>query len=594
MFEGLLNKSIEELTEEEIEILAQIYAEAYGKLSGTENEQESAEIVICFTENLFELTEETDGIAEHYYVKSKNELIRAIEEKIDKEQELAIYSLENLWGTRIQLNWLWYESDWSEFTTDIPELKDFQENSELMSVVLVKTDLGIQTILYASPYAGNRENYADKGYKVIYEKELYDLPLVERCIRTGYVMTMEEEKQIEKEVKEYFSKDENKLAMDMALTFGIDNITQSTKVNYTEAEMEEFRKMYYLYWKTNDAEAIRYGFCSNFILTSPLEYGGLVDHLTGYREDGSHMREYLNVAIEQNKFSYTAGGITGGLLSYKAGASIMKKIPGVGKVFTKAGEKLSKLPIIGKLGAESLTDILADTTLDTAIDTIPCMVEMALEGESGGEIVKEGIKQTVSNIGTNVACEAVFKIGKGVAKGIKKGGQEVVEEGAEAAIKGGSVPKTGVGNTDISIENFTAKDVPTVKNGEFNEFFNSLSVDELDALWSKPEIRDVIEARLRSPGGLHEWHLVSRTPQFKYWDISAEQIKDLRTLTSEVEFVNPSGVHGGRGSTAAHNELLKIIDTSNDYDTFVRRLNNWANYRLKGGVEALPEGLQIK
>lgn len=28
------------------------------------------------------------------------------------------------------------------------------------------------------------------------------------------------------------------------------------------------------------------------------------------------------------------------------------------------------------------------------------------------------------------------------------------------------------------------------------------SVDEPDALWSKPEIRDVIEARLRSPGGL--------------------------------------------------------------------------------------------
>ncbi len=76
--------------------------------------------------------------------------------------------------------------------------------------------------------------------------------------------------------------------------------------------------------------------------------------------------------------------------------------------------------------------------------------------------------------------------------------------------------------------------------------------------------------------------------------ISAEQIKDLRTLTSEVEFVNPSGTHGGRVSTTAHNELLKIIDTSNDYDTFVRRLNNWANYRLKGGVEALPEGLQSK
>lgn len=68
----------------------------------------------------------------------------------------------------------------------------------------------------------------------------------------------------------------------------------------------------------------------------------------------------------------------------------------------------------------------------------------------------------------------------------------------------------------------------------------------------------------------------------------------MRTLISEVEFVNPRGVHGGRGSTAAHNELLRIIDTSSDYDTFVRRLNNRANYRLKGGVGALPKGLQIK
>ena len=54
-----------------------------------------------------------------------------------------------------------------------------------------------------------------------------------------------------------------------------------------------------------------------------------------------------------------------------------------------------------------------------------------------------------------------------------------------------------------------------------------MTVDELDILWSNKEIRNVIEARLRSPGGFHEWHLVSRTPQFKYWGVSAEQIRDL-------------------------------------------------------------------
>ncbi|KYC76529.1 ribonuclease YeeF family protein [Bacillus licheniformis] len=136
--------------------------------------------------------------------------------------------------------------------------------------------------------------------------------------------------------------------------------------------------------------------------------------------------------------------------------------------------------------------------------------------------------------------------------------------------------------------------VPTVKSGEFNKWFNSLSTKQLDELWSDKKIRRAIERQLRAPGGMHEWHLVSRAPTFKHWGVTAEQIRELRTAINEVEFVNPTGKHGGLGSTAAHNELIKIIDSSKDYNMFVRRLNNWANYRLKGGVEALPEGLRIK
>ncbi len=89
-----------------------------------------------------------------------------------------------------------------------------------------------------------------------------------------------------------------------------------------------------------------------------------------------------------------------------------------------------------------------------------------------------------------------------------------------------------------------------------------------------------------------EWLLVSRTPTFKRWGVTAEQIKELRSPISEVRFVNPRGQHGKRGSTTAHNELIEIIDTSPDFDTFKRRLQNWANYRLEGGAEALPEGLR--
>ncbi|MEH7204463.1 ribonuclease YeeF family protein [Bacillus safensis] len=151
----------------------------------------------------------------------------------------------------------------------------------------------------------------------------------------------------------------------------------------------------------------------------------------------------------------------------------------------------------------------------------------------------------------------------------------------------------GIDNAN-DITKLTVDDIPTAKSGNFNKFFNSLTSKELDELWKDKRIRKKIERQLREPGGLHEWHLVSRAPQFKHWNISAEEIKDLRTAISDVKFVNPNGVHGGLGSTKAHNELLAIIDTSSDYDTFVRRLNNWANYRLEGGVSSLPKGLKLK
>jgi hypothetical protein len=66
----------------------------------------------------------------------------------------------------------------------------------------------------------------------------------------------------------------------------------------------------------------------------------------------------------------------------------------------------------------------------------------------------------------------------------------------------------------------------------------------------------------------------------------------MRTIIKDVKFINPIGRHGGKGSTAAHNEILDIIDTSSNYEVFKRRLQNWASYRLDGGTDALPIGLK--
>ena len=120
---------------------------------------------------------------------------------------------------------------------------------------------------------------------------------------------------------------------------------------------------------------------------------------------------------------------------------------------------------------------------------------------------------------TNLGFLFLCKITKsGQAKQTKA--RDKGESGSKVDTVSEGGKKTGTIN--IPISKFTAKDVPSVRNGEFNKFFNSLSVDELDTLWKNKEIREVIEARLRSPGGLHEWHLVARATQFKYWGVSAE------------------------------------------------------------------------
>lgn len=134
--------------------------------------------------------------------------------------------------------------------------------------------------------------------------------------------------------------------------------------------------------------------------------------------------------------------------------------------------------------------------------------------------------------------------------------------------------------------------VPSIKNGEFESWFDSLTNDEFDKVWANQDLRDAIKDRLRAPGGFHEWLLVSRANIFKKWGVSAKDIRELRTPTSQVKFVKPKGRHGGKGSTAAHNQLLDIIDSSPSYFAYQLELNVWADKRLDGGRNSLPPGLQ--
>ncbi|QRR17565.1 hypothetical protein GJG85_22410 [Burkholderia sp. MS389] len=131
--------------------------------------------------------------------------------------------------------------------------------------------------------------------------------------------------------------------------------------------------------------------------------------------------------------------------------------------------------------------------------------------------------------------------------------------------------------------------IPGIREG-FAEWFNKLTPDEFDTYWK--DYRGTIEDRLRWPGKMHEWLPVSRAPTFKRWGLTAEDIWGNRTPTKSTGGINPDWMHGKKGSGTAHGEIIDIVDSSMDYATYLRRLQNWGNYRLTNGVDDLPVGLR--
>ena len=167
--------------------------------------------------------------------------------------------------------------------------------------------------------------------------------------------------------------------------------------------------------------------------------------------------------------------------------------------------------------------------------------------------------------------------------------KKVMEEAKERQIK--KAVSSGSGKT-VKI---SPKDVPSVRNGEFNRWFNDLDGETLNEIWTNPKlkkVKDKIKDRIRHPGGYHEWLVCEKAPVFKKWGISMEEIKELRTLTDDVNFLNPDGAHHcSSGGKIAHNEIFELVDKAKDYNDFKRSLAMWADRKLKGGRNMLPKNL---
>jgi hypothetical protein len=142
--------------------------------------------------------------------------------------------------------------------------------------------------------------------------------------------------------------------------------------------------------------------------------------------------------------------------------------------------------------------------------------------------------------------------------------------------------------------------VPARIGGEFHRWFDGLTSSQFDELWAIPEIQKTIRERLLFKGAHHEWLVRSRANVFKAWGLGVGDIANTRQLTNRVNFSNNplggrAGGHVGFPSQSKiwHDELIRIVDSSNDFAEFRRRLNAFADVRLDGGRRALPKQLRL-
>jgi hypothetical protein len=146
----------------------------------------------------------------------------------------------------------------------------------------------------------------------------------------------------------------------------------------------------------------------------------------------------------------------------------------------------------------------------------------------------------------------------------------------------------------------TVKDIPTFKSGQFNEWFDSRTSDEIAALYEQPSLRAKIESGLRGAGGNHEMLMVAEAPKWSQWGATAKMVQE--DFAIPISDLNEGGLANGwthatglEGSTATgsktvHNQLQKIIQNSDSLSDFKVNIRPWAEKWINGGYEALPPG----
>lgn len=351
---------------------------------------------------------------------------------------------------------------------------------------------------------------------------------------------------------------------------------------------------------------------------------GMADSLLNQAIDGKF-------SLGQTLFDGLIGMATAGLL-HGAGKVISKVSPyvteSIGKVFSKlSGEARSALEKVSgkvddilnafrKTGRELFEKAAnkANNVVNSIKESAEELVDRAANkfNEVTTNInskIHEGLQSAASkaddalNTVNDLLGRAEYNINKslGMQKAYVGIGDEYVSPPKTNFFENQISKMDGKGNANEVITSdilkMKPKDVPSIRNGEFNKWFNELSEEDLNEIFTNPKlqkVKDTVKDRIRHPGGLHEWLMCEKAPKIKSWGITMEKIKELRTATKDTNFLNPAGTHHcSAGGKKAHKELAKLIDESNSFEEFRVKLSKWADKKVEGGRDALPEGLRV-
>ncbi len=146
-----------------------------------------------------------------------------------------------------------------------------------------------------------------------------------------------------------------------------------------------------------------------------------------------------------------------------------------------------------------------------------------------------------------------------------------------------------------------AAGIPTFKSG-FDQWFDRLTPDQVERLYSDNILRDKIETQLRGGGGEHEFLMVAEAPKWKEWGINMAEYRQMTVAISDlnkpgglaVGWKHSTGLPGSKSpnSPMVHNQLQAIIQQSSSLSEFKANVVPWAKKWLKDGAQSLPPALQ--